>query len=245
MHRALTPALSFLALAFAASQAHAEVVVTHARDYGFFANWGNVSIPCQTDPNRFQFISAALNFSENMIALDGTQRPIAVLNLSFANDCPDSDSGVPFSAGGVTDPGEYPFPWNFQQSFFIDKAIGHDGVLAFATYRASIPIFVDSHGCYMLATVNVRLDQQGPPQTIRNLSRTTEDGTTTFDFFRMTSRVALPSGTISVGPLPGETCNPGTLPTNFAIYPQVRYPDNSPASLIYRTRDLQITRTRP
>ena len=244
MHRFLSLAVSALALAFA-FPARAEVVVTHAKDYGFYANWGNVSTPCQADPTRSQYIFAALNFSETMFALDGTPRPIAVLNLAFANDCPDSDSGVPFSAGGVTDPGEYPFPWNFQQSFFIDKTVGPDGILAYATYSASIPLYVDSHGCYLLATVNVRLDQQGPAETFRSFSRSSEDGRTTLDFFGTTARVALPTGTISVGPLPGETCNVGTLPTNFAIYPQVRYPDSSPASLIYRTKDLQISRTRP
>jgi hypothetical protein len=239
----MVASLLTLALALTGASARANVVVTRFKDYGFYANWGG-SMPCPTDPSRTKYINASLNFSESSTGLDGSPRPIAVLNLTFANDCPDSDSGVLFSAGGITDPAEYPFPWNFQQSFFIDKTRGNDGILAQARYRASIPLFVDSHACYLLATVDIRMDEEGPPQTIRNLTRTSEDGTVTIEFFRMTFRVARGSGSISVSPFPGETCNVGTLPPNFAILPQVTYPDGSPASLIYRTSDARITRQR-
>jgi hypothetical protein len=243
MHRIVPFLFSVLGLAFLSTSARADVTVTHFRDFGFFANWGNVTTPCPENPNLGKFIFASLNFSENFPTSSGTL-PVAVLNLSYFNECADSDSGVPFSAGGITDPAENPFGWNFQQQFQIDKnPIG--GQLEFATYSASIPIYVDSSGCYKLATVNVRLDKQGPPVFFHNLTRTNEDGTVTIDFFRMTSRVAIGSGTISVGPLPGETCNVGTLPPNFAIFPQVAFPDGSPITLIYRTGDATLTRTTP
>jgi hypothetical protein len=244
MHRIAAFLFSVLGLTFLSTPARADVTVTHFRDFGFFANWGNVTTPCPENPNLGKFIFASLNFAENSTLQDGTPAPLAVLNLAYSNDCADSDSGVPFSASGITDPAESPFPWNFNQHFQIDKnPVG--GQLEFATYSASIPINVDSHGCFMLATVNVRLDKQGPPVFFHNLTRTNEDGTVTVDFFRMTSRVAIGSGTISVGPIPGDTCNVGTLPPNFAIFPQVTFPDGSPNTFIYRTANATLTRTTP
>jgi hypothetical protein len=244
MHRIAAFLFSVLGLASLSTPARADVTVTHFRDFGFFANWGNVVTPCPENPDLGKYIFASLNFAESSTLRDGTPAPLAVLNLAYSNDCADSDSGVPFSASGVTDPAEYSFPWNFQQQFQIDKNPS-GGLLEFATYSASIPLYVDSHGCFMLATVNVRLDKQGPPKSIQNLTRTNGDGTVTIDFFRMTSRVAIGSGTITVSALPGETCNVGTMPPNFAIMPVVTYSDGSPATFIYRTADATLTRTTP
>jgi hypothetical protein len=146
----------------------------------------------------------------------------------------------------VSDPSEYSFPWDFHQSYTLDKRLGRRG-LAFATYKATLPVYVDSHGCYMQANVDIRMDEQGPQDPTRNFSRSIDGGTITADFSSTVIRPALPTGTITLSPMPGETCNVSGLPTtlNFAAYPVVYSPfDDSALSFLYKSFSATITRQR-
>jgi hypothetical protein len=242
----IKPAALVLALAsLVPLAARAETVTTTSRDFGFFANWGKFSA-CPGEPDKTQFVSAFVGFQENSTDLAGNPRAIATLNLQYNSECTGSETGLPFDAGGVTDPLEYPFPVDFKQSYSIDKRIGGRG-LAYATYRAIIPLYVSSHGCYKQATVDFRMDERGPQDPIRSFSRTVDDGSITLDFFRTVIRPAEPIGQITVSPLPGEICNVSGLPAdlNFALYPLVFNDfDGSPASFIYKAFSATLTRPR-
>jgi hypothetical protein len=242
----IKPAVLALAVvAFVPLAAQAETVVTSSRDYGFFANWGKVSA-CPGEPDKFQLVSAFVGFQENSTDRAGNPRAIAFVSLSYSSDCTGSETSVPVDASGATDPFEYGFPVDFQQSYSIDKRIGRQG-LAYATYRATIPIFFNSHDCYKQATVDFRMDERGPQDPSRSFSRTVDNGTITMDFIRGVIRPAEPIGHITLSPRPGETCDVSGLPAdlNFALYPQVFNEfDGSPASFIYKTFSATLTRPR-
>lgn len=240
-------ALALAALVFAPLAARAEVVVTSSRDYGFFANWEKLS-DCPNEPGKTRYIYAFVGFQENSTDRMGNPRAIATLNLMYSNDCTGSETGFPFLAGGVTDPFEYSFPTpvDFHQSYTIDKRIGRRG-LAYATYKATIPIWVDSHGCWKQATLDFRMDERGPQHPSRSFSRTVGDGSITIDFSHTVIRPAESTGHITVSSLPGETCNVNGLPAdlNFALYPLVFNEfDGSPASFIYKSFFATMTRPR-
>src|SRR3954468_7492845 len=155
MSKKLTLALFAASLALVArpSEARAPVVtITHETGYGFFANWGPLE-PQHCDGTHVSDIYASLNYTE--------QFNTAALNLGFFNSCT-GHIPVNLNAGGSTDPRNISFPFNYNQHVAIDKTLGGDGLIAWATYSASIPIqdFGSFPTCWLVAKVNVRLDQK-------------------------------------------------------------------------------------
>lgn len=231
----LAVVVASIALVARPSEARAPLItVTHTTGYDFFATWGTSQV-CPGDPGNSWNINTSLNYSE--------QFNVASLSLGFFNSC--NGATTNFSATGETDPNAYPFAFDFKQHAAIDKTIGRDGLIAWATYKASIPVYDSFNQCYLIADVNIRLDAADRAQHMRSLTRSSADGTFTVTFNDFTLRTQTPSGTIALRPFPdGTSCSTDGLPTNFAIYPQVVSDFGDPLTFITKTTDLTITRVR-
>ena len=205
-------------------------VVTTSRDYGFWASWQKLST-CPGEPDKSQYVAAAVGFQESATDLAGNPRAIATLSLSYSSDCTGSETGIPLDAFGATDPHEYSFPVDFQQSYSIDKRIGRQG-LAYATYRATIPIFptattATSRPPSTSAWTSVARKSQ--PQLQPNGRRR---HASPWISSAAPSAPPSPSATSRCPPCPARPANVSGLPAdlNFALYPQVFNEDGSPAS---------------
>lgn len=206
--------------------------VTRSTGYDFFASWDKQQL-CANGAQS-SGTEASLTFNE--------ASKVANLSLDFVT-C----DGSFFAASGETDASQLPFAFDFRQRVAIDKTIGSDGLIAWATYSASIPLFNATLGCYAVANIDIRLDQQAPAQHLSSLTRTNLDGTLSIAFSDFISRVARGTGTIHLtAPPAGITgCNLTGLPSNFAVGSQVTSPyDGSPLTFISKSVSATITRVR-